>query len=220
MTKKALFIDKDALKLAMRAADELEVKAQEIIDGYKAQKLVPELTNEIFMQLLDGRYNELSRIVEQTWRDSMNAITPGLGDVSPVAPKPESVNPVRFDRTCEIISGGGERAAFNNPHVNHRMLTVENGKAVINQAARKAIEESLTVFETPVNKKKLDAFTKLVDAANEVHALLLSKGLTTPKPKLIGDGTMKFGERDHCVIYYSNIDKQYKLNHERLNYGK
>ena len=226
MKAKKLFTDKEALKKALQAADIMVRDANlEIIKPYQAQHMLPELTTDIFRDLLQGKSARLREMVREQWRSSMNDFKPGLGDASPVLPEAVNLSPARFDRYCDGLTGGSMLA---NPNVKHTMIKIVDGQAVIDDEAREAIADALTVYATDQNKAELAAYTKLADAANEVHKLLDEKrrkyeeetGLPkNHQPKLIGDGTITAGYRPNVLVYYSKLDNQYKVNHEKLTYG-
>ena len=222
-TKQPLYVDTENQAKAMRAADNMVKTAEYIAEIYSKQLMLPPLTTENFRNLVSGGSGELERQVAQTWKDSMNKFQPGLGDASPLLPKPVEYNPPRFDRHCESLRGRGMRT--EHEHVSLRDITIVDGKPVVTDEARQAIKDKSCVFETPENKKHLEAFTKLAEAATAVQRLLDEKrqayaartGLDPKKPTLIDQDGLPHERRG--VIYFDKTERVYKVNNNKLSYG-
>lgn len=223
-TKKALYEDTENQKRAMRAADNRVKTAEYVAEIYSKQLMLPPLTTENFRNLVSGGSAELERQVAQTWKDTMNKFQPGLGDASPLLPKPVEYNPPRFDRHCETLRGRG--LMTEHEHVSYQNITIEDGKPVITDETRQAIKDRSTVFETPENKKQLEVFSAFAKAATDVRTFLEGKRKEFEDERgfsmgaaihLIDENALPRDRRG--VIYYDKNKKTYQVNNAKLSYG-
>ncbi len=223
-TKKPLYEDTENQVKAMRAADNMVKRAEYIAEIYGKQLMLPPLDTQNFRNLVSGGSAELERQVAQTWKDSMNKFQPGLGDASPVLPKPVEYNPPRFDRHCETLRGRG--ALTEHEHVSYQNITIVDGKPVITDETREAIKAKSCVFETPENKKQLEVFSAFAKAATDVRNFLEGKRKEFEDERgfsigaaihLIDENTLPRDRRG--VIFYDKNKKTYQVNNAKLSYG-